>query len=687
MKSKIRKSKNDTCRKTVFIIIAALTLNIYFLIVTWNNIKNESIAKTLELSRSISALLPTSHMSSLVYDSINQEFSEDSRISVQLTRLVENTKDINYAFLLGFREEEAFILSESDTKCPGGHLHNDVDYAFLNGKTEVISKKSHDKNVTFNTTLEPFYDNETGKIIAVFGICYSIDMWNRNLFEYMLFPMVIAFLFMLLAIVFSKLWCEHDLLKESERSKSVFLSHIPGMAYRCKYDKEWTMEFVSDGCINLTGYNPESLIDNKDISFSNIISPEYRQTIWEEWTMVLSKRKSFQREYEINTKTGERKWVMELGQGIYNASDDVEALEGVIFDITRRKENESHINYLTERDFLTGLYNRKHMEKLKEWVESEEFLPLSILICDINGLRVINNAYGHSEGDRLIVETSKLIKSVCRKKDILGRIGGGEFMLLLPETSDEEAYKIKEKIHKTISAYNRIKTNTEYEISTTIGYGTKNNISQSFESVLNIAEEFLERRKLLNQQSSHHNIISSIMSTMYAKSQETKEHGERIANISQAVGRHINLSLKDIDDLYLLAMLHDIGKIGVDDRILNKPGCLTDDEWVKMKQHPEIGYRIAMSSPQLQSIAEYILHHHEWWDGTGYPAGLKENEIPLVSRILSVVDAYDAMTKDRVYRAALDRDEAIKELKLYAGRQFDPDIVAVLLQLIDEGIV
>ena len=187
------------------------------------------------------------------------------------------------------------------------------------------------------------------------------------------------------------------------------------MAYRCKYDRDWTMEFVSDGCYALTGYKPESLIDNRGISFNNIIAPEYRQFLWEEWERVLSQRRRFQAEYKIITRSGEYKWVLELGQGVYDANGNVEALEGIVLDITEQKEREYEITYLREHDFLTGLYNRNYMEREKKRLDKPGYWPLSVFICDIVGLRMINDAYSHVEGDRLILRTAKLIQS-CLKK-------------------------------------------------------------------------------------------------------------------------------------------------------------------------------------------------------------------------------------------------------------------------------
>lgn len=472
-----------------------------------------------------------------------------------------------------------------------------------------------------------------------------------------------------------------EALRESERSKSVILTNLPGMAYRCRYDRDWTMLFVSDGCLELTGYPPTSFINNQVLPFNQVIAPEYRDQLWQEWEKALPEGVTFRSEYEIITAPGARKWVLEIGRSIYNEQGALEALEGIIIDISAEKEKEAMLRYISEHDFMTGLFNRTYFEEMLGQMEGKAQLPLSVMAMDINGVRLINNAFGYDAGDRLIAAAAKILLGCCRPQDVLARIGGDEFGLLLPNTDAATALTMLSTIKEAVAAYNCNRPGQPYELSLSIGFATKETPDERNFDILKQADDSLRNRMLLNQHSSHNDIVSSIMATVYEKSQETEEHAKRLAALSTAIGRKLNLSHKNLGELELFAMLHDIGKVVIDDRILNKPGRLDDAEWEIMRKHPEIGYRIAKSADELQPIAGYILAHHEHWDGNGYPHGLKGAAIPLLSRILAVADAFDAMTEDRVYRKALSAEKALAEIEKCAGTQFDPEIVRVFLAI------
>ena len=474
-------------------------------------------------------------------------------------------------------------------------------------------------------------------------------------------------------------------LQESERSKSVLLSNLPGMAYRCSYDRDWTMQFVSGGCFELTGYLPNELVNNACVSFNEIICQEYREPIWQESVTHLDSHQGNRYEYEILTASGERKWVLDINQGISDASNELIALEGIIIDITNSKLQFLQIQYLSNHDQLTGLHNRQYYDNAKKRMDQTQSLPLSVMFVDINGLKLINDAFGNEAGDRMIQTTGMVLKANMRERDVVARIGGDEFGILMPNTDMSGCTERMQTIKNAFATYNDALKDHAFMINLSIGYSTKCEKLMDFVQVEKEAEANMARRKLFDQKSHHNAVLASIMATLFERSYETEEHAERIGHISAIIGEHLGLAHDELDKLRLFSILHDIGKIGISDQILNKPSGLSDEEFTVMKTHPEIGYRIAMASPELAPIAELILTHHERWDGTGYPNRIAGEKIPLLSRILAIADAYDAMTKDRIYRKALPREFAISEIRNNAGSQFDPNIATVFLQILDQN--
>ncbi len=365
-------------------------------------------------------------------------------------------------------------------------------------------------------------------------------------------------------------------------------------------------------------------------------------------------------------------------------SEDIELLRsvaevmGIHFD---QREAEAKIRHISFHDQVTGLFNRAYFEEELERLDTARQLPLSILIGDVNGLKLINDAFGHSEGDRFLARIAKTLQRVCRQEDLVARWGGDEFIILLPQTDEKAAEALIDRIRSA-----QAEDDDELlMVSMALGVATKTQPDQPVDRVIREAENRMYQNKLLESQSFRSAVISSLESTLWERSNETEEHTRRMQIWAVRLGRKMGLSENRQDELRLLTSLHDIGKIAIPDHILNKPGPLSAEEWVIMKRHAEIGYRIASASSDLLPIANGILTHHEWWDGSGYPQGLVGEEIPVTARIVAVVDAYDVMRHDRPYRKALSHEEAVGELQRGAGSQFDPQIVALFLAMLAES--
>lgn len=350
----------------------------------------------------------------------------------------------------------------------------------------------------------------------------------------------------------------------------------------------------------------------------------------------------------------------------------------IIKDITERYKKEKKIEFLSYHDKLTGLYNRAYIEEMFIQIDRSDNLPISIVLGDLNGLKVVNDAFGHAQGDRLLKQAAKVLKKACSKEDIIGRYGGDEFIIIMPRTTTNTAYTKMNNIKKYCMAEHM----EPIQLSIATGMDTKKHMKQSLQMVLKHAEDWMYSKKLSESKNAKSAIISSLTKSLHEKTHETQEHSERIQRYSKLLGKQFGFNENELNDLKVLAVLHDIGKIATPDEILNKKSVLSQNEWKIMKMHSESGYRIAAATPELAGIAEYILHHHEHWNGGGYPQGLRKKEIPLPCRILAVLDAYDAMTNYRPYVVTKTRDEAIEELLKYSNLQFDPEVVEKFVSIL-----
>ncbi|MFO7814803.1 MAG: diguanylate cyclase [Halanaerobiales bacterium] len=449
---------------------------------------------------------------------------------------------------------------------------------------------------------------------------------------------------------------------------------------------------------DLTEKNPVGiciLFDNKKIkyvnqAFLNIIDEKKENTLEKEITDFiknnkfinnLSKDENMDKDkltIKLNLNNQE-KWVDIRCSNIVYQNINLKLL--ILVDVTKQKQYEKEIKYLRFHDQLTGLYNRDYfMEEIKR-LDTKRQLPLTIIMGDINSLKLVNDVFGHDRGDVLIKNTAEILENNIRDEDILARIGGDEFAILLPKTKIKTSKVICQRISQSCSNFVG-----EGIISIALGVATKNNIGQDIADVFKAADDNMYQNKIPESKKAKQEIISSINKKLRKKSDESKDHIKKLKKFVLKFADRLNLNDDQKEKLKLLAESHDIGKISVKEEISKNNSDLTDKERAKLKSHTEYGYRISHSIPDLTNIAEEILAHHERWDGKGYPRGYKGEGIPFLARVFTIVDNYDLLVNGRGSRNEKSKKEALKEIKKRAGGQFDPVLVNEFIKLMETKI-
>lgn len=420
-----------------------------------------------------------------------------------------------------------------------------------------------------------------------------------------------------------------------------------------------------------------------DKKMMKVFHLEHNKSIVKQLEITFEIKKMFKEIYCLENHAGKKYYEI---SSIYINHKTNPRVMLLINDVTLERNQLEGIEYIGFHDQLTGLWNRHYFMQYVQKMHIENLVPISILMADVNGLKLINDGFGHTAGDELIKVAARCMRNNSPEKTIIARWGGDEFLLLIPNTNECKAQEISDGITEEIS---KVKIADKFPVSIAIGCVTCEEEAFHLETLIKEAEDKMYINKMQNQSSYRNFIVESLKSALFEQDYESRDHTVRIGEMAQKVAEHLNLPQNDIDKLKLLGSLHDIGKIGVSNVILNQNFKLSDIDWITIKRHPEIGYRICSGVPELSSIANLILAHHERWDGKGYPRRLKGADIPLLSRLISILDAFDVITHNRPYKEAKSPEWAMDEIRKCSGTQFDPKLVNVFErvynQLIEKG--
>jgi diguanylate cyclase (GGDEF)-like protein/PAS domain S-box-containing protein len=353
----------------------------------------------------------------------------------------------------------------------------------------------------------------------------------------------------------------------------------------------------------------------------------------------------------------------------------------VFRDATEKKAQRKKVEQLSYYDQLTGLYNRHFFEAEMKRLDTARNLPLSVVIGDVNGLKLTNDVFGHAAGDELLQKIACVLTRVCRSDDIISRWGGDEFMLLLPKTSLSEAEQIVQRI-KTEFARIQVRS---MQGSISMGCAAKTTAEEKLLDVLEDAEEAMYDRKIVERRNLCSTVIQTIQERLFSESRREEAHARRVSKLAVQFGKVLHLKEDELRKLKDAAYLHDIGKISLSPELLMKNYNFTDTEFNEVKKHATVGYRILNAFDDTLDIAESVLAHHEHWDGTGYPKGLAGDEIPRLARIIHLIEGFDRMTRESMSKSAMNEDQALQAIKEEAGAQFDPNLSAAFIEMMGQG--
>jgi len=465
-------------------------------------------------------------------------------------------------------------------------------------------------------------------------------------------------------------------LKQSEEKYRFITENTSDVIWILNLEK-LMFTYISPAIYNLRGFTPdEAMAQTVEESMTNeswdLVQKEIERTLG---IFILNPSNDSNNMMTIQQlhKDGSIKWIEISTRYRFNVRNEIEVI-GISRDVTERKINDDEIRYLSYHDQLTGLYNRRYFEMEIERLDTLRNHPISVITIDINGLKMTNDVLGHNAGDELIKQAAKTLKQACREDEIIVRLGGDEFLILLPRTNEFDCIQIINRVQDII----RKDKENKYLLSVSLGYGIKHSVDNQIKDIINQADQYMYQNKLIESEIHKRQMLGIIMKRLYRIDPDLRRHLKSMNELVTQFGHYLKLKNENINYLKLAAMYHDIGKIGIDEKDVK----LFQTDRVKyaylLKRQPELSYQILRYITEYIEIANIILAYHENFDGTGYPKGIRGSDIPMESMMIHIVNDYDKLR----FNVGLSIEDTIKHLQNQKSLELEPKLCDQFCEMI-----
>jgi diguanylate cyclase (GGDEF)-like protein/PAS domain S-box-containing protein/putative nucleotidyltransferase with HDIG domain len=462
---------------------------------------------------------------------------------------------------------------------------------------------------------------------------------------------------------------ENQLFYEKTLFETTLLSVGDGVI---STDAEGNVQFMNKVAEQLTGWQADEAKGRAFEEVFKILSGRNRHPCPNPVKMVLETKEQVALDEDtiLIARDGDERFINDSAAPILSASHNVTGVVLVFRDSTTQRIKQDEIRTLSVTDPLTTLPNRRYYEQAKEEMNKEPYYPLTLVLADVNGLKLTNDAFGHKAGDELLRRVSQVMRTTCRDEDIISRIGGDEFVLLLPQTDALHAQAIVKRINTALEK-EKIRG---IQLSVSFGYAVKDESEESYEDTFKVAEDVMYRNKLRESMTFKKQVINTLLSRLYEQEGGAEIHSKLVASLASTFAESLGYRKDEVENIRLAGLYHDLGKIAITPSLLSKPrNEFSRTQVMEWQRHAEIGYNILRSVGEYAPFAEAVLHHHEKWDGSGYPQSLKQEDIPEGAQILAIANTY----ADKL--PTLGREDTLTFMQERSNTYFNPELLETFI--------